>query len=64
MSSWLAGPNACRLRLRLPSSISTVCVDKNATVHELVGYVLKNYTDVKDIDILAGNPPVSILNDV
>ena len=60
----IAGPNACRIRLRLPSSVATICVDKTATIHELVLYIQHNYPELNNIDLLTGNPPVSILDDV
>lgn len=48
----------------MPSSVATICVDKTATIHELVLYIQHNYPELNNIDLLTGNPPVSILDDV
>lgn len=52
------------MRLRLPSGTKTICVDKTATIHELVLYIQHNNPELNDIDLLKGNPPASILDDV
>lgn len=64
-TSHLAGPNACRLRLRLPGSQKAICVLKTATVAQLVGYVEHTQKlDNKVLELLAGNPPASLMDKV
>lgn len=62
----VAGAAACRIRLRLPSSTTTICVVKTATVSELVAYIqhLRPALGNGPIDLLCGNPPVSIIGEV
>lgn len=62
----VAGTNACRLRLRLPNRMSTLCVFKLATVEELMNYLSNTNDELKGkrFDLLAGTPPCSLLDKV
>ena len=62
----VAGTNACRLRLRLPNRMSTLCVYKLATVEELMNYLSNTNDELKGkrFDLLAGTPPCSLLDKV
>ena len=62
----IAGTNACRLRLRLPNRMSTLCVFKLATVEELMNYLGNTNEELKGkrFDLLAGTPPCSLLDKV
>lgn len=62
----VAGTNACRLRLRLPNRMSTLCVFKLATVEELMNYLGNTNGELKGkrFDLLAGTPPCSLLDKV
>ena len=62
----VVGAAACRIRLRLPSSTATICVVKTATVGELVSYIQHVRPELEhcQLDLLCGNPPVSIINEV
>ena len=62
----VAGENACRMRLRLPSRVLTLCVFKMATMEELANYISQTVEELqgKEIDILSGTPPASLLEKV
>lgn len=62
----VAGANACRLRLRLPNRMATLCVYKLATVEELMNYLCNTNDELKGkrFDLLAGMPPCSLLDKV
>lgn len=62
----VVGAAACRIRLRLPSATTTICVVKTATVSELVAYIQHTHPELGNgsIDLLCGNPPVSIVGEV
>ena len=62
----VAGENACRMRLRLPSRVLTLCVFKMATMEELANYISQTVEELqgKEIDILSGTPPTSLLEKV
>lgn len=64
--SYVAGMAACRMRIRLPSSTATLCVVKTATLRELAAYIQQTQPGLEgsEIDILTGNPPVSIMTNV
>ena len=64
--SYVAGVAACRMRVQLPSSTTTLCVVKTATLRELAAYIQHTQSGLEgsEIDILTGNPPVSIMTNV
>lgn len=65
-SKRVAGENACRLRLRLPNQVLTLCVFKMASMEELVNYLSQTVVELrgKEIDVLSGTPPTSLLDKV